>query len=238
MSQSFLRALGALGALFVATQLAGCAQFSAEIADAQVAPVTQADARLPREGETKTEQAEDSAANPPDLLTQARAIAAAKGFGEAPGTQDAARQALMMAAAARGQTAAPAQIPAQPAATPANLADVNERIRLAALRLRAETQGTAQIIAPAMSAQNRAQERAYASAPERAPTDDPREIFRRAREMHLSARAPQPAAFGGLAAPDKMIVIAPPETAQSYFIEAVRRKEAARAGENLFTLAR
>jgi hypothetical protein len=37
----------------------------------------------------------------------------------------------MMAAAARGQNAAPA-----PAATPPNLADVNERIRLAALRLR------------------------------------------------------------------------------------------------------
>ena len=230
MSQSFLRALGALGALFVAVQLAGCAQYNGEFADAQVAPATQADARPAPEAKTKESLAEDSTANPPDLLTQARAIAAAKGFGEAPGTQDAARQALMMAAAARGQTAAPAQIPAQPAATPANLADVNERIRLAALRLRAEAQGAAPIMAPAMGAQNRTQERA--------PPDDPREIFRRAREIHLSGRAPQPAAFGGLAAPEMAVVIAPPQASQSYFIEAVRRKEAARAGENLFTLAR
>jgi len=225
MSQSFLRALGALGALFVAAQLAGCAQYNGEFADAHVAPATQADARPAPEAKTKEALAEDSAANPPDLLTQARAIAAAKGFGEAPGTQDAARQALMMAAAARGQNAAPA-----PVATPPNLADVNERIRLAALRLRAEAQGAAPIMAPAMGAQNRTQERA--------PPDDPREIFRRAREIHLSGRAPQPAAFGGLAAPEKTAVVAPPQASQSYFIEAVRRKEAARAGENLFTLAR
>ena len=225
MSQSFLRALGALGALIVAAQLAGCAKHDSGFADAQVAPVTQADARPAPEAETKTAQVEESAANPADLLAQARAIAAEKGFGEAPGTQDAARQALMMAAAARGQNAAPA-----PAATPPNLADVNERIRLAALRLRAEAQGAAPIMAPAMGAQNRTQERA--------PPDDPREIFRRAREIHLSGRAPQPAAFGGLAAPEMAVVIAPPQASQSYFIEAVRRKEAARAGENLFTLAR
>ena len=85
-------------------------------------------------------------------------------------------------------------------------------------------------MAPATGAQNRTQERA--------PPDDPREIFRRAREIHLSGRAPQPAAFGGLAAPEKTAVVAPPQASQSYFIEAVRRKEAARAGENLFTLAR
>lgn len=237
MSKSLGRAFGAL---IVAAQLAGCAQYNSEFADARGAPtaqtpVTEADARAVREAETQMAQTGDNAANPPDLLAQARAIAAAKGFGEAPGTQDAARQALMMAAAARGQNAPLAQTQAptaaaQPAKTPADLADVNERIRLAALRLRAETQGTAPIIAPAMGAQTRTQERA--------PTDDPREIFRRAREMHLSARAPQPAAFGGLAAPEKTAVAAPPEAAQTYFIEAVRRKEAARASDNLFTLAR
>ena len=131
------------------------------------------------EGEALETQASvaQRAASGEELLERARMIAAAKGFGEQPGADAAARAALAQASAARKRESAPHGQTSQASALAQDdesLADVNERIRLAALRVRAERMAARDIAAPASGAGPQ-----EASAP-----NDARDIFRRARERY------------------------------------------------------
>lgn len=202
----------------LALLLAGCATFETDEA-LQAQSLASADAEPEAPANGRAANAPEKSGDVPkgDLLAQARALAAAKGVGEPPGAQEAARAALAVAAAAR-----PAVAPQPSPAAPPDLEDVNARIKLAALRLRAQ----------ADSAQTHPAEALRAAG----PAEDPREIFRRARERHMAEQARAARVFGDLS---PQLTLAPTlEPAPHDLVEALRRKEAARADDAVVSLAR
>lgn len=123
-----------------------------------------------------TASAAQGAPSGDELLKKARMIAADKGLGEQPGADAAARAALAQASAMKRESAPrfPASHANAVAQDEESLADVNARIRLAALRVRAERMAGRDEPAP-----TRVPGPEDASAP-----NDPRDIFRRARERY------------------------------------------------------
>lgn len=210
--------------LAFALALAGCAGETMDLAaqsDEQGAGAPIGNAA--RSAEEAPGQVVASDESPAALLEAARILAASKGLGEMPGSDAAARAALAANAARRPD---PAQNPQQGAAAfPAgaqtaraeksddDLADLNARIRLAALRLRAE------------------REAARAASSETA-AEDPRDMFRRAQARFRGNAAAgetgqsSPLVFGSLtSALSPPPAAAPPPSAQ--FIAALRQRETA-----------
>lgn len=123
-----------------------------------------------------TASAPQGAPSGEELLKRARMIAADKGLGEQPGADAAARAALAQASAMKRESAprSPASQASAVAQDDESLADVNARIRLAAMRVRAERMAERDAPTP-----TRVPGPEDASAP-----NDPRDIFRRARERY------------------------------------------------------
>ncbi len=172
-----------------------------------------------------------------DLLTRARRIASAKGFGAAPDTPPAhVFSGAMPASGAAPPAPAGLLAPAEPvtARTEEASEDLMARIKLAALRMRSAREEPAQSVA---SARGSAQPGSALASPEAPEAADPREIFRRAqaRAREQASRHPPERAFGKLSPETASALASSPSSAKaasfsfapsSYFMEAIRLREA------------